>query len=106
MRRGGQGRREADAIDEAGEREAQPSNHLGARRHEAAARDEGLRQGADDEVDPGRIDAALFGKTAPGRAENPDRMRLVDEQPSAVPLLERDEALEVGEVAVHAVEAL
>jgi hypothetical protein len=53
-----------------------------------------------------RVDTSVFPKPAPFFPEDAERMRFVDQQPSLAPLLELDKADEVGDVAIHAVEAL
>ena len=47
----------------------------------------------------------MLGKAATARAEDAERVRLIDHQPGAVALLQLDELRQVGDVAVHGIEA-
>src|ERR1700730_844094 len=97
---------EADTIDKTGQRVAQPTNHLSLASDKTSARSQSLRQSADNKIDLLRINTGMLPKSAPIIAKDADRMRLVDQQPSLAPLLQFDEADEVCDVAIHAVETL
>ena len=94
-------RREADRIDEARQRVAEPVDDLGLGADEAAAGGEALRQRADDQVDVVGVDARVFAEPAPLVAEHADRMRLVEQQPGRMLLLQLDETRQIDDVAVH-----
>ena len=72
---------------------------------EAADAAQALGEGADDEVDLVE-QAELFAQAQPARPEHAERMRLVDQQPGAVALLDLDDLAQRGVVAAGAVQAL
>src|SRR5205823_7266110 len=68
-----------------------------------AARDEALAERPHPNVDLGGVDARPVGRAEPARPQYPQRMRLVDHEPGAMPPRHGDEGAEVGHIAVHAV---
>ena len=53
-----------------------------------------------------RIDVEVLADAAAGLPQHAQGMRLVDHQQGLVPLLQVDELGQIGDVAVHAVDAL
>ena len=103
--RGGRiGRRDADAVDEAGRGVLEIFDELGGTRDVSAAARERFGKRAHPQFDAGAVDAGVFADAAAGSAHGSQRVRLVDEQHGPVFRLDVDEAREVGVVAVHAVD--
>ncbi len=73
--------------------------------HDAADRGEGLAEGAHDQVDLA-FEAEVLGRAAAVRAEDADAVGVVDEDPGPVLPGQRDDARQVGDVALHAEDAV
>jgi len=93
--------RHPDAVDEARRVVLEQIHRHGIARDITTATDEAFRQGAEPEIDPGRIDILVFEEPLACLAENAEAMGIVDHQPAAMLLLEFDEAGEVRPVAIH-----
>ena len=105
-RRSRRRRRQADGVDKAWHRVLEPAHERVGAGDVAAAAPQGLRERAHPKIDVGRLHAEVLADAAAARAHHADRVGLVHHQERLVPLGDPDELRQVGEVAVHAVDAL
>src|SRR5690606_34512737 len=105
-RQGGcrEGRRHADAIDEARRRILQILNEVCPPGDIATAGGECLAERAHPYVDLVGIDTAMFGDSASVLAKNADGVSFVDQQDGIMASLDVDEGGEIRKVAVHRID--
>ncbi len=99
------GRREPHAVDESRCRVLEVLDELGGAGDVAAAAGERFGQRAHPDIDAGGSDCGVFAQAPPGPAQCSERMGLVDIEHRAMLFLDGDEMRQVGEVAIHAVDA-
>src|SRR5215475_8245124 len=90
---------QANREDETWRRMLKDLDQLGISGDIAANRRECLTERAHPDVDFPRVNAAMLGETAPARAEHSGPVSVVDHQPGAVPLLNLDDARQVGHIS-------
>ena len=83
----------------------QELDHLGGARDHAAARGQGLGERRHPQIHVG-LDAEELAGACAARAEHAEAVGLVDHQPRAVLLAERDDLRQRGDIALHRVDAV